>query len=42
MTAWLGLGVSLNEDIIMAHPRQKVHFNLFEEDWHKRDVAERD
>ena len=31
-----GLGVSLNEDVIKEHPRQKVHFNLFAEDWHKR------
>jgi galactonate dehydratase len=36
-----GLGVKLNEDIIREHPRQKVHFNLFAEDWHKRDVAEK-
>jgi galactonate dehydratase len=35
-----GLGVTLNEDVIEAHPRQKVHFNLFSADWHKRDVAE--
>ncbi|MDA2929289.1 mandelate racemase/muconate lactonizing enzyme family protein [Acidobacteria bacterium AH-259-O06] len=31
-----GLGVTLNEDVIREHPRQKVHFNLFAEDWHKR------
>jgi galactonate dehydratase len=37
-----GLGVTLNEDVIQAHPRQKVHFNLFSEDWHKRDVAEKE
>jgi len=37
-----GLGVTLNEEVIEAHPRQKVHFNLFAEDWHKRDVAERE
>ena len=36
-----GLGVTLNEDVILEHPRQKVHFNLFAEDWHKRDVAEK-
>ncbi|MAS34157.1 MAG: dehydratase [Anaerolineaceae bacterium] len=35
-----GLGVTLDEDFIEAHPRQKVHFNLFAEDWHKRDVAD--
>jgi len=31
-----GLGVHLNEDVILAHPRQHVHFDLFKEDWHKR------
>jgi galactonate dehydratase len=36
-----GLGVTLNEDVIHAHPRQKVHFNLFSEDWHKRNAAEK-
>lgn len=34
-----GLGVTLNEDVIRAHPRQPIHFNLFAEDWHKRQVA---
>jgi galactonate dehydratase len=34
-----GLGVTLDEDVIAAHPRQKVHFNLFAEDWHKRDAV---
>jgi galactonate dehydratase len=34
-----GLGVKLNEDIIREHPRQKVHFNLFADDWHKRKAA---
>ena len=32
-----GLGVTLNEDFIAAHPREHVHFDLFKEDWHKRD-----
>lgn len=31
-----GLGVTLDEDVIAAHPRQGVHFNLYQEDWHKR------
>ena len=35
-----GLGVTLDEDVIAANPRQKVHFNLFADDWHKRDVVE--
>lgn len=32
-----GLGVELNEEVIAANPRVGIHFNLFEEDWHKRD-----
>jgi len=31
-----GLGVTINEDFIAAHPRQRVHFDLYKEDWHKR------
>ena len=31
-----GLGVTLNEDFINAHPRRQVHFDLYKEDWHKR------
>ena len=31
-----GLGVTLDEAVIAAHPRQGAHFNLFKEDWHKR------
>jgi galactonate dehydratase len=33
-----GLGVTLNEEVCAAHPRQQTHFNLFVEDWHKRSV----
>lgn len=33
-----GLGVTLNEEVIAANPRQKIHLNLFAEDWHKRDA----
>jgi galactonate dehydratase len=33
-----GLGVTLNEDMVQAHPRQKVFFNLFAENWHKRQA----
>lgn len=32
-----GLGVTLNEDFIKEHPRQEFHFNLFSDDWHRRD-----
>ena len=34
-----GLGLTLNEDMIREHPRRNVHFNLFAEGWHKRNVA---
>jgi galactonate dehydratase len=33
-----GLGVKLNEDVVQAHPREEIHFNLFAEDWHKRQA----
>jgi galactonate dehydratase len=36
-----GLGLKLNEDVIEAYPQKKVHFNLFSDDWHKRDAAKR-
>jgi galactonate dehydratase len=31
-----GLGVTLNEDFIKEHPTQGETFNLFKEDWHRR------
>jgi galactonate dehydratase len=31
-----GLGVILNEDFIKEHPRKNVHFDLYAEDWQKR------
>jgi len=31
-----GLGVELNEDLIKEHPYQEGFFNLFAEDWHRR------
>jgi galactonate dehydratase len=34
-----GLGVTLDEDLIARHPRTDVYFNLFAEDWQKRDAA---
>ncbi|MCI0394154.1 MAG: mandelate racemase/muconate lactonizing enzyme family protein [Chloroflexi bacterium] len=34
-----GLGITLNEEVIREHPRQKVHLNLFAENWHKRKAA---
>ncbi|GAC1474521.1 MAG: mandelate racemase/muconate lactonizing enzyme family protein [Ktedonobacteraceae bacterium] len=37
-----GLGITLNEDAIQAHPRQKVFFNLFAENWHRRQALRPD
>ena len=34
-----GLGVKLDLDLIEQHPRQHVFFNLYAEDWHRRQVA---
>jgi galactonate dehydratase len=31
-----GLGVTINEDFIKEHPMQSENFNLFKEDWHRR------
>ncbi|HLJ59897.1 MAG TPA: mandelate racemase/muconate lactonizing enzyme family protein [bacterium] len=33
-----GLGVTLNEDVIEAHPYRRQHFNLFAEDWQRRQA----
>jgi galactonate dehydratase len=33
-----GLGVTLNEDVVRLHPRTNIHFNLFAEDWQKRQA----
>ena len=32
-----GLGVTLDEEVIRAHPQQQAHFDLFVDDWHKRE-----
>jgi galactonate dehydratase len=34
-----GLGITLKEDFVAEHPREAAHFNLYEEDWHKRQQA---
>jgi galactonate dehydratase len=31
-----GLGIELDEEVIEAHPKQDVHFNLFAEGWERR------
>ena len=33
-----GLGVTLREEFVAEHPRQRLFFNLFEENWHKRQA----
>ena len=33
-----GLGITLNEDVIKANPPTDGHFNLFTEDWQKRQT----
>ena len=34
-----GLGVTLNEDFVLAHPMERVDFNLFRSGWEKRSQA---
>jgi galactonate dehydratase len=34
-----GLGVTLDLEAAKAHPRQKVFFNLFAENWHRRQAV---
>jgi len=33
-----GLGVTLNEDVVAAHPYRPLHFTLFSEDWQRRQA----
>jgi galactonate dehydratase len=33
-----GLGVTLNEDVVTAHPAMTGHFNLFSQEWQRRQV----
>ena len=35
-----GLGVTLNEEILLAHPRKHFYFNLYANDWHKRQSSQ--
>jgi len=37
-----GLGVELNESIFGEHPQIEAHFNLFKEEWHRRDMGKTD
>jgi galactonate dehydratase len=34
-----GLGVELNESVFNEHPQIEAHFNLFKEEWHRRDMG---
>jgi galactonate dehydratase len=34
-----GLGVNIDEDVIAEHPQQRVHLNLFRDDWHFRRMV---
>ncbi len=33
-----GLGVTLREEVVREHPARRQHFNLFTEDWHRRQA----
>jgi galactonate dehydratase len=33
-----GLGITLNEDFVAAHPREHIHFKLFTDGWQKRQA----
>jgi galactonate dehydratase len=35
-----GLGVTLNEDVVAEHPAQRMHFNLFQDEWHRRRAVQ--
>lgn len=34
-----GLGVELNESVFNEHPQIEAHFNLFKDEWHRRDMG---
>jgi galactonate dehydratase len=34
-----GLGVTLDDELVRAHPRRDLHFDLFADDWHFRRAA---
>ncbi len=36
-----GLGVTLNKDVLAEHPQKRIFFNLFAEDWHRRQAEVR-
>jgi galactonate dehydratase len=34
-----GLGVELDESVFNEHPQIEAHFNLYKEEWHRRDMG---
>jgi galactonate dehydratase len=34
-----GLGVTLREEVVAEHPARRLHFNLFQDEWHLRHAA---
>jgi len=36
-----GLGVELNESMFGEHPQIEAHFNLFKDEWHRRDMGKK-
>jgi len=37
-----GLGVKLDEAVIQGHPQQRIFFNLFAKNWHRRQAVQSD
>jgi galactonate dehydratase len=37
-----GLGVKLDEEMVRNHPQQKIFFNLFADNWHRRQAIHQD
>ena len=35
-----GLGMTLNEDLIKEHPYRELFFNLWQDDWHRRQLED--
>ena len=36
-----GFGVTVHEDVILDHPAQTHHFNLYQKNWHHRDTTQK-
>jgi galactonate dehydratase len=35
-----GLGVTLREEVVAEHPARRLHFNLFQDEWHLRQAVQ--